>query len=759
MIEIPHTCRFEFDEKNLLLKVECPDCIHGKNIEDCRDCMAAVIDKLMEIKQITRIVVMAEREYEYSFEEARLLLEIAFALIRIQEGKIVSIKNVIRTPECDACVPDRLNFLRRLLDDIRFDPLAAYHTIIREIRHEKIKIKKIQSGERVHEQSIAKNDTLCALCINHYIENSLVPLMNILDECKLIQMGKNAEYKERSFYRKIFNPTARPTFMYTRFNIMPPANAQLIDRYSIEKDVEIEIYKIPDSVRMLYQMNAPEFKLNSDEYSLLDTARRYLGRHAPGEAEITEIQKFRENIYNISLDLLREVAKTTNVSVNENQLKRLANILARYTAGLGVLEIFLADEKVQDVLINSPIGNLPVFLFHGDHQECETNIIPSNEDAESWATRFRMQSGRPLDEANPVLDTEITVAGGRARVAAISRPLSVDGLGFAFRRHRDKPWTFPLFIKTRMLDSFSAGLMWFMIDGARTILIAGTRGSGKSSFLGSCMVQIMPKIRQLVVEDTLELPGTALRDLGFNIERMKSRSVITRVETELPAEEALRTALRLGDSALILGEVRSMEALALFEAMRIGALANVVAGTIHGASAFGVFDRVVNDLKVPPTSFKAMDLILICNTLRSPDMIHMYRRVTGLTEVRKHWKDDPMLEGGFVDLLEYSAKDDMLKPTKTLLMGESEILNDIASRVREWKSNWEAVWDSIQLRTKILQTIVDYSSKNPNILEAEIVSKSNSQFHIISDVVKREVGGLDSKMIYERWLKWLKGNL
>jgi len=174
-----------------------------------------------------------------------------------------------------------------------------------------------------------------------------------------------------------------------------------------------------------------------------------------------------------------------------------------------------------------------------------------------------------------------------------------------------------------------------------------------------------------------------MQKLGYNIERLKSRSVITRVETELPPDEVLRTALRLGESALIIGEVRSKEATALFEAMRIGALANVVAGTIHGESAYGVFDRVVYDLGVPPTSFKAIDLITICNMLRTPDGLHRFRRVTDLIEVRKHWKEDPLAEDGFVPLMEYSAKEDRLKPTETLLYGESEVLNAIAQRVRE----------------------------------------------------------------------------
>ena len=121
-------------------------------------------------------------------------------------------------------------------------------------------------------------------------------------------------------------------------------------------------------------------------------------------------------------------------------------------------------------------------------------------------------------------------------------------------------------------------------------------------------------------------------------------------DTEVDPAEALRTALRLGDSALVIGEVRSKEAKVLYEAMRIGALANVVAGTIHGASPYSIFDRVVNDLGVPRTSFKATDVIVVANPVRSADGLHRWRRVTQITEVRKHWEQDPLTENGFVDL-------------------------------------------------------------------------------------------------------------
>jgi len=573
-------------------------------------------------------------------------------------------------------------------------------------------------------------------------------------------MLKDYKQGDRSVYREIFHPIVRPNFMLTRYMLTAPKAGRLMEKYYIGNTL-VEIFRIPGQVRYKYHITPAEFKLTEEKYTILDAARRYLTEHRPSERETAEPEQARDIFKNIGRDLVSELARRMNVSLEAKEIEELATILARYTAGFGVLELVLSDEKIQDVYINSPIGLTPIYIYHSDFEECETNLIPTKEDAEAWATRFRLYSGRPLDEANPVLDTELLVPGGRARVAAITRTLSPEGLAFTFRRHRERPWTFPLFLKVKYFDPLYAGLMSFIVDGGRACLIAGGRSSGKTSLLGAMMLEIMRKFRVICQEDTLELPVVQMRKLGYNIERLKSRSVITRVETELPADEALRTALRLGDSVLIIGEVRSVEGKALFEAMRIGALANFVGGTIHGESAYGVYDRIVNDLGVPNTSFKAIDLITICNMLRSPDGLHRFRRVTALTEVRKHWREDPSAEGGFVNLMEYSAKEDRLKPTPVLTDGESEVLNEIAKRVREWHGRWDDIWDNIQLRAKIKESTLNYATRlnRPEILEADWVIKSNEMSHIIFDDVKKELGSLDSKMIFEKWENWFKKEL
>ncbi|MFH1229582.1 MAG: type II/IV secretion system ATPase subunit [Candidatus Aenigmatarchaeota archaeon] len=738
---------FETDLDNGILKMNCLGSIFGFTIEDSDVVMARIIEKLIEEKKVAGIVLAETREYEYDSEQTKMLMEIANAITNVvKERKLLSISNIAVEP-CSKYIPSWYGWMRDLVTlQMRGDPIGGYLNLTREIRH--LRTKMNSSDE-------------FGQCISHYLENALIPLQGILDGCKLIQLAKpylsGYHIGDRTLYRRFFKPTVRPNFMYTKFMAQPPLGGETVAKYKLG-DTDIEIFKVPENVRYVYHVTPPEFKLSEEEYTLLDAARRILEERRPKELEISEQERMREIFHTLSLDLLRDLSEQMGSTFEKGQIERLAEILTRYTAGLGVIEILLKDDKVQDIYINSPMGEIPMYIYHQDYEECETNLVPTQQDGDRWATRFKLISGRPLDEANPVLDTETSVPGGVARVAAINPRLSPDGLGFALRRHRFKPWTFPLFLKEKYFNPLFAGLMWFIGSYGRTVLIAGSRGSGKTSFLGSFMLQLLPYYRIITSEDTLELPVEDMRRLGYNIERMKSRSVITKVETELPAEEVIRTALRLGDSSLVIGEIRSVESKALFEAMRIGAMANTVTGTIHGESAYGVFDRVVNDLGVPPTSFKAVDFIVVCNKLKTPDGLKTFRRVTEVTEVRKHWKSDPMDEGGFVNLAEYRSEEDRLVPTDTLLNGESWVLNQIASRVPGWGGRWDQVWDNIQLRGRILETIVEIANKTnkPDLLEAETTVKSNQMFHILSQKSREDIGIIDSKRVYGEWLEWFK---
>ncbi len=725
------------------------------SLTESPEVMARVIDILIENPNASRIVFVQQKNYNYDFKETSYLLEVAQLYVYLlKQERILSQEKLSHNQNNPQVFSKRYNEIFSFLFLLKQDPLAAYYELRKIIIETKISLEKSGPLQRIDQTNYL-----------HLLEK----VYDLFEKTKIIQAllehTENYQRGDRQIYKRIFNPDVIPNFTFTRLVQDLPIDAEILDQYKISGETYDEslvtILRKKDEAKIIYHLSPPENNLSEDHNLLLNLARGVLIEHQPKAEEFTDTERTRQVFFNIAKDLLQDLARAQTISLNYDEINKLSAILVRNTIGFGLIEVLLQDKNLQDISLNAPIPLVNIFLRHQEYNECSTNILPSQEDVDSWAAKFRMISGRPLDEANPILDTQLEIGKVRARIAIIQQPLSPDGLSYSIRRHRESPWTLPLFVKVGMLNSLAAGLLSFLIDGSRTLLVAGTRSSGKTSLLGSLMLEIIPQVRIIVVEDTLELPTESLRKLKYDIIRMKVRSAMLKSTTEVEASEGIRTSLRLGDSSLIVGEVRSEEAKALYEAMRVGALANVVAGTIHGASPYGVFDRVVNDLNVPATSFKATDIIVVCNPVKSADSLHSWKRVVQISEVRKHWTKDPIEEKGFVDLMKYNVEKDELEPTADLINGDSEIIKDIASNVKGWAGNWDAVWDNITLRAKIKQEIVNISeqTKNPEILEADFTKHSNDTFHKLSDKIIQEHGLPLSEYVFPEWKKWLDGEV
>lgn len=723
------------------------------NLADYPEIMERTVDLLVENPNVSRIVFVQQKNYNYDFKETNYLLEVArFYVYLLRQEKILSQGKLITNHE--DFFPQRYNEIFSFLFLLKRDPISAYAELKKRIVEAKILLDDLGEGYKIDQ--------------NNYIF-LLEKILDLFSKATIVRDAQPylEDYRKgsREIYYKLFKPDVIPNFTFTRLVFDLPDDGEIIDQYKISNgdydESLVTVIKKKNKSKFIYHLTPPEHTLDEEKNVLLNLARGVLIEHQPRAEEFTDTERTRQVFFNIAKDLLGDLAQSKNVQLDYSDLNLLATILVRHTIGFGLVEVLLQDKNLQDISLNSPIPQVPIYVRHNKYDECTTNILPSQEDADSWAAKFRLISGRPLDEANPILDTQLEIGNLRARIAIIQNPLSPDGLAYSIRRHRENPWTLPLFVHNKMINPLAAGLLSFMIDGSRTMLVAGTRSSGKTSLLGSLMLEIIPKYRVIVIEDSLELPVESLRKLEYDILRMKVRSALLKATNEVSADDGIRTSLRLGDSSLIIGEVRSVEAKALYEAMRVGALANVVAGTIHGASPYGVFDRVVNDLGVPATSFKATDIITVCNPIKSADGLSSWRRVLQISEIRKHWKEDPLREKGFVDLMKYNVEKDELEPTDDLINGDSETIKDIASGVRGWAGNWDAVYDNILLRAKIKKELVDISekTKKPEILEAKFNTLSNHQFHEISQEIIEEVGLPLSERVFPKWQEWLNDEI
>jgi len=543
----------------------------------------------------------------------------------------------------------------------------------------------------------------------------------------------------------------KPAFSASWVLPIPPPQAQLVKQYPIG-DADVRLYRLPDKTESLYFVAPYEYNLDSCQLELLSHAREELKSLNPGKVELRSPQEARIYAVHVGEEILASTSRRKGIVVGKDKseeraaFKRLASILARYTTGLGVLEVPLADPNVQDIYIDAPNSRCPVHLTLGAidgglSQRCITNIRLTEGDAESLLSRFRFESGRPFSEAMPVLETNMEEF--KSRVTAIGRPLSPHGLAMAIRRHSTEPWTLPRLIAAKSLTPLAAGLLSFLIDGRSTILVAGSRGAGKTSLLGALMLEFPQSQRILTIEDTLELPTTQMQMLGYKVQNLFVQSSLGGMG-EMTSDEALRVSLRLGESALVLGEVRGQEARTLYEAMRAGTAGSSVLGTIHGNSSKAVYERIVHDMGISPMAFTATDVIVIAGLARPGGTQRQLRRVTEITELAK--SRGP---GEFSSLMAYDAQKDQLKEIEGTL-SSSEKISVIAS---QWGLSQEKTLENIRVRGLCKARIVTESMRrgDPSLLGARFVAAANAKYWSLVE------SGTAGDELLSEWTKWLVG--
>lgn len=450
---------------------------------------------------------------------------------------------------------------------------------------------------------------------------------------------------------RVESPPTQCSMNHTKVEIRPCFTSSWIERpdansftpvskYSV-LGVDVVIASFPDSSNGAYLIDPPEYRLNPVHVQALSEAIGAIINSVPDDFEVESLATARPYIRSKAKDILyARLASKSGDDADAKDLERctdrLADVLCKYTAGYGVLETLLEDDNVQDVYVDSPSSQAPVHVVlrsdmsRGVRQKCRTNVFVGSRDLQGFISRIKFETGLPFSEAHPVLEADIRRLG--ARVTLVGPPLSDRGTAVAIRKHSEGVWPMPALISNGCLSPLLASLLWACVVGRRTVLIAGSRGAGKTTLLGSMMLEFPLSQRIILIEDTPEIPYRRMQELGYDIQALRFSDSPERSASS--AENSLRVSLRMGESAIAIGEVRGDEAKVLYESMRAGSAGSSVLGTIHGNSASGVLDRAIEDLGISERAFSSTDLIVVIGLIRSPDGSRFSRRVVEVAEVR-----------------------------------------------------------------------------------------------------------------------------
>ena len=287
-------------------------------------------------------------------------------------------------------------------------------------------------------------------------------------------------------------------------------------------------------------------------------------------------------------------------------------------SGFGVLDQFLADPTIDEVMVNGA-GDLWIERF--GRLEC-TGIIVERATTYALLERIVAPLGLRIDRTSPLVDARLPDG---SRVNGVVPPLAVDGPLLTIRRFGARRIELP-----EVCSPGVAELLGWAVQSRCNIIVSGGAGAGKTTLLNAVAAFIPPDERVVTIEDAAEL-----RLPGRHILRLERRSASAEGAGEVSIRELVRNALRMRPDRIVVGEVRSGEAIDMLQAMNTGHDGSL--STCHANSPIDAIRRLetlvlMGDIALPLPAVReqlraAVDLIV--HVARQPDGS---RRVVSIAE-------------------------------------------------------------------------------------------------------------------------------
>jgi pilus assembly protein CpaF len=268
-----------------------------------------------------------------------------------------------------------------------------------------------------------------------------------------------------------------------------------------------------------------------------------------------------------------------NLALPLPEKERLCKEIRDELLGYGPLEPLLHDHTVNDILVNSFDQ-----VFVERKGKLERSPVRFNDNAHLLKIIEKIASGvgRRVDESSPMVDARLPDG---SRVNAIIPPLALDGPALSIRKFARDPIRVQNLIQFNSITQEIALVLEAMVQSRLNILISGGTGTGKTTFLNVLSSFIPNNERIVTIEDSAELQLQQ-----EHIVRLETRPANLEGMGEITQRDLVKNALRMRPDRIILGEVRSGEALDMLQAMNTGHDGSLA--TIHANSPRDALTRL-----------------------------------------------------------------------------------------------------------------------------------------------------------------------
>ncbi len=274
-----------------------------------------------------------------------------------------------------------------------------------------------------------------------------------------------------------------------------------------------------------------------------------------------------------------EALRVEDLPLNEDERRRLVGDLLEETLGVGPLAPLMADPAVTDILVNRPEQ---VYVERFGRLEKTDVRFRDADHLVRIIQRIAARVGRRIDESSPMVNARLPDG---SRVNATLPPVTIDAPTLSIRRFGRHRLRRSDLMQLGMFSSDIHGFLDAVVRGRKNVVISGGTGSGKSTLLGALAEAIPDRERIVTIEDSAEL----ILDQE-HVVRMETRPENVEGRGLITARDLVVNALRMRPDRIIVGEVRSGEALDMLQAMNTGHDGGMT--TVHANSPRDAFARL-----------------------------------------------------------------------------------------------------------------------------------------------------------------------
>jgi pilus assembly protein CpaF len=268
-----------------------------------------------------------------------------------------------------------------------------------------------------------------------------------------------------------------------------------------------------------------------------------------------------------------------NLALPIPEKERLCKEIRDELLGYGPLESLLHDHTVNDILVN---GYDQVFVERKGKLERASIRFNDNAHLLKIIEKIASGVGRRVDESSPMVDARLPDG---SRVNAIIPPLALDGPSLSIRKFARDPIRVQNLIQFGSITQETAMVLEAMVQSRLNIIISGGTGTGKTTFLNVLSSFIPNDERIVTIEDSAELQLQQ-----EHVVRLETRPANLEGMGEITQRDLVKNALRMRPDRILLGEVRSGEALDMLQAMNTGHDGSLA--TIHANSPRDALTRL-----------------------------------------------------------------------------------------------------------------------------------------------------------------------